>query len=264
MANFYLFDTHCHLNSPKFHGENGSEVPQLLEEARKNDVRRIVIPGYDYESNLRAMEIAKQHEGVYCAVGYHPCDLNDLTDDHYQKLYEWAKLEQVVAIGEIGLDYYWDTTTPELQQAMFRKQIAIAKELDLPIVIHDRDAHGDILKLLQEEDAAKVGGIMHCFSGSWEMAQECMKMNFYISFGGPVTYRNGKRPQEVASKVPLERLLVETDSPYLTPEPHRGKRNQPAYVRHVAEKIAALRGLSLEELANQTSKNACDVFRLPA
>ena len=240
MSDPYLFDTHSHLNSPKF----ADELDELIARARENGVRKIVIPGYDYESNVRSLEIASAYEGIYAVVGYHPCDLNDLTDDHYQKLYEWAKLDYVVGIGEIGLDYHWDTTTPELQDRMFRKQIAIAKELNLPIIIHDREAHGDILKILLEEDAAKVGGIMHCFSGSWEFAQECMKLNFYISFGGPVTFKNGKRPAEVASKVPLDCLLVETDAPYLTPEPHRGKRNEPAYVKHVAEKIAALRGMS--------------------
>jgi TatD DNase family protein len=254
----YLFDTHSHLNSEKFAGE----LDTLLASARGNGVRQIVIPGYDYESNLRSLEIASREEGVYCAVGYHPCDLNDLTDEHYQKLYEWAKLDEVVAIGEIGLDYYWDTVKPELQDQMFRKQIAIAKETGLPIVIHDRDAHGDLLKILKEEDAAKVGGIMHCFSGSWEMAQECMKMNFYISFGGPVTFKNGKRPQEVASKVPLDRLLIETDAPYLTPEPYRGKRNEPAYVKHVAEKIASLREMAFEEIAAKTAENARRIFRL--
>lgn len=258
MSESYLFDTHCHLNSPKFE----DELELIIANARENDVRSIVIPGYDYDSNVKALEIASKHEGIYCAVGYHPCDLNDLNDDHYQQLYEWAKRDEVVALGEIGLDYYWDTTAPELQQQMFRKQIAIAKELDLPIVIHDREAHGDILRILQEENAAKVGGIMHCFSGSWEMAQECLKINFYISFGGPVTYKNGKRPQEVAAKVPFDRLLIETDSPYLTPEPHRGKRNEPAYVKHVAEKIAALREVSYEELAAQTAANARRIFRL--
>jgi TatD DNase family protein len=258
MGTLELFDTHCHLNSHKFEGE----VAQLIEAARANGVQNIVIPGYDYESNLKSLAIADEHAGIYCAVGYHPCDLNDLTDDHYHQLYEWAKRDKVVAIGEIGLDYYWDTTTKELQDQMFRKQIAIAKDLDLPIVIHDRDAHGDILNVLKEEDAGKVGGIMHCFSGSWEMAQECMKMNFYISFGGPVTFKNGKRPAEVASKVPLDRLLVETDSPYLTPEPHRGKRNEPAYVKHVAERIAALREIPFEELAAATTQNAKTVFRI--
>lgn len=257
MSDIYLIDTHCHLNSPQF----AEEVEELIHKAAEQGVRKIVIPSYDYESNLRAIEIAEQHEGVYAQVGYHPCDLNDLTDDHYQRLYEWSKHPKVVAIGEIGLDYHWDTTTPELQDRMFRKQIAIAKELGRPIVIHDREAHGDILKILKEENAAQVGGIMHCYSGSWEMAQECMKLNFYISFGGPVTFKNGKRPQEVASKVPLERLLVETDAPYLTPEPHRGKRNEPAYVRHVAEKIAALRELSYEEIARQTTQNAEAIFR---
>ncbi|MGZ4165082.1 MAG: TatD family hydrolase [Tumebacillaceae bacterium] len=260
MSQPYLFDTHSHLNSPQF----ADELDEIIDRARANDVRSIVIPSYDYESVLRGLAIAEQREGIYVAVGYHPCDLNDLNDDHYQQIYNWAKNEKVVAIGEIGLDYYWDTTTPELQQDMFRKQIAIAKELDLPIVIHDRDAHGDILKLLKEEDAAKVGGIMHCFSGSWEMAQECMKMNFYISFGGPVTFKNGKRPAEVAAKVPIERLLVETDAPYLTPEPYRGKRNEPAYVKHVAEKIAVLREMPYYDLAMRTTENAHRVFKLPA
>ena len=258
MSNAWLFDTHSHLNSPKF----ADELDDLILRARENGVQKIVIPGYDYESNLRSLEIAAAREGIYAVVGYHPCDLNDLTDDHYQKLYDWAKLDYVVGIGEIGLDYHWDTTTPDLQDRMFRKQIAIAKELNLPIIIHDREAHGDILKILQEEDAAKVGGIMHCFSGSWEFAQECMKLNFHISFGGPVTFKNGKRPAEVASKVPLDRLLVETDAPYLTPEPYRGKRNEPAYVKHVAERIAELRGMSLEDLAAQTTANACRLFRI--
>lgn len=259
MSKYYLFDTHCHLNSPKLQ----DDLELLIHKARENDVHEIVIPGYDYDSNVRALEIAEEWMGIHVAVGYHPCDLNDLTDNHYQKLYEWAKREEVVAIGEIGLDYYWDTVTPELQKQMFRKQIHIAKELNLPIVIHDREAHGDILQILKEENAAQIGGIMHCFSGSWEMAQECLKMNFYISFGGPVTYKNGKRPQEVASKVPLDRLLIETDSPYLTPEPYRGKRNEPAYVKHVAEKIASLRGLELEEFGKLTAENARRVFRLP-
>ncbi|KEO83164.1 TatD family hydrolase [Tumebacillus flagellatus] len=252
-----LVDTHTHLNSPKFEGE----LEELVARARANGVGKMVIPSYDYDSNLRAIEIAERFEDVYALVGYHPTDINDLTDEHYQKLHDWSKHEKVVAIGEIGLDYYWDTTTPELQAQSFRKQIAVAKELGRPIIIHDRDAHGDILKILQEENAKQVGGIMHCFSGSWEFAQECMKLNFYISFGGPVTFKNGKRPAEVASKVPLDRLLVETDAPYLTPEPYRGKRNEPAYVRHVAERIAALRELSYEEVVMQTTKNAHEIFR---
>jgi len=253
-----LFDTHSHLNSPKF--EN--EIDDLIRRARENGVANIVIPGYDYDSNLRSLAVTERHPGIYAAVGYHPCDLNDLTDDQYHQLLVWAKRDDVVAIGEIGLDYHWDTTTPELQDEMFRKQIAIAKEAGLPIVIHDREAHGDILKILKEENAAQVGGIMHCYSGSWEMAQECMKMNFHISFGGPVTFKNGKRPQEVAGKVPLDRLLLETDAPYLTPEPYRGKRNEPAYVRHVAEKVALLRGMSLEDVARITADNARKLFGL--
>lgn len=254
-----LFDSHCHLNSDKF-DENG--IVEMIHNARDHNVVQILVPGYDLPSSERAVELAEVWQGLYAAVGIHPNDANGVTEETYEKLCAWAKLPHVVAIGEIGLDYHWDTTPREVQFEVFRRQIRLAREVKLPVVIHDREAHGDIVRILREEGAKEVGGIMHCFSGSWEMAKECMDMNFMISFGGPVTFRNARRPQEVASKVPLDYLLVETDSPYLTPEPHRGKPNQPLYVRYVAEKIAELKGMEFIEICKITSENAERIFQV--
>ncbi|MDH7479136.1 MAG: TatD family hydrolase, partial [Syntrophomonadaceae bacterium] len=173
-----------------------------------------------------------------------------------------AQSPRVVAIGEMGLDYYRDLSPRQTQQQVFRRQIQLARRLQKPVVVHDREAHQEVMRILREEKAAEVGGVLHCFSGSWEMAQECLKLGFYISLAGPVTYHNARRPQEIACRVPLDRLLLETDAPYLTPEPLRGRRNEPANVRLVAEKIAALRGISLEELAAATTANARRVFRI--
>ena len=167
---------------------------------------------------------------------------------------------KVVAIGEIGLDYYWDTSPKEIQHNVFREQIRLARKLKLPIVIHNRDAHADVVRILKEEKAAEVGGIMHCFSSSWEIAKECLDMNFYLSFGGPVTFKNAKQPKEVLAKTPLDRLLIETDSPYLTPEPFRGKRNESSYVRYIAEAASELKGISIEELSEITTKNSFQLF----
>jgi TatD DNase family protein len=169
---------------------------------------------------------------------------------------------KVVAIGEIGLDYYWDTSPKDVQDRVFREQIRLAKEVNLPILIHNREAHGDLLRILKEERADEVGGIMHAFSGSVEMAKECIDMNFYISFGGPVTFKNARKPKEVAQEIPLDRILIETDSPYLTPHPFRGKRNESGYVLYVAEVLAELRGLTTEEIAHITYNNAVKVLRL--
>lgn len=252
-----LFDSHCHLNAEQF---DDAAVQQMLQAAAEYQVTRITVPGYDVKSSARAVKLAEHWPELYAAVGIHPNDANGVTEEMYDQLREWAQHPRVVAIGEIGLDYHWETTPKEVQSAVFRRQIRLAKEVSLPIVIHDREAHGEIVTILREEGASEIGGIMHCFSGSWEMARECMNMNFMISFGGPVTFKNAKRPQEVASKVPLEYLLVETDSPYLTPEPYRGKPNQPAYVRYVADKVAALRGMELEELAQITTQNAERIF----
>ncbi|WP_200760975.1 TatD family hydrolase [Effusibacillus dendaii] len=254
-----LFDSHCHLNSDSF---DENDVLEMIHTARDQKVVQILVPGYDMKSSERAIELADNWQGVYAAIGIHPNDANGTTDEMYDQLREWAKLPYVVAIGEIGLDYHWDTTPKEVQFEVFRRQIALAKEVKLPIIIHDREAHADIVRILQEEGAREVGGIMHCFSGSWEMARDCMEMNFMISFGGPVTFKNAKRPQEVAKKIPLDYLLVETDSPYLTPEPYRGKPNQPLYVRYIAEKIAELREMDFADVCEITSANAERIFKV--
>ena len=160
----------------------------------------------------------------------------------------------------MGLDYHWDKSPKEIQKEVFRKQIQLAKKVKLPIVIHNRDATADVVQILKEEDAKEVGGIMHCFTGSLEVAKECMEMNFYISFGGPVTFKNAKKPKEVVKEIPMEKLLIETDCPYLTPHPYRGKRNEPGYVRLVAEQIAELKELTIEEVAEKTTANAKKLF----
>lgn len=253
-----LFDTHTHLNDEQF----AEDYQERIEAARAAGVMQLAIPGYDRMSSLRAMEIAESTDGCYAIVGYHPNDGIQITDESYRELEEWVKHPKVVAIGEIGLDYYWDTTPKDIQAQVFREQIRLARRVKLPIVIHDRDAHADIVQILKEENAAEVGGIMHCFSGSYEIARECMNLNFLISFGGPVTFKNAKRPQEVVRQIPLDSLLVETDAPYLTPEPNRGKRNEPAYVAYVAKKIAELREMEYEELCRATTRNAERIFRI--
>ncbi|MEW9672665.1 TatD family hydrolase [Ammoniphilus sp. 3BR4] len=253
-----LFDTHAHLNAEQF-AEDQAEV---IRRAKENGVSRIVNIGFNRETIPTSMALAEQYDFIYTAVGWHPQDAKDMREEDYDWLRDLSRHEKVVAIGEIGLDYYWDTSPKDVQKVVFRRQIQLAKELKLPIIIHNRDAHQDVVDILREEKAAEVGGIMHCFSGSLEMAKECVEMNFYISLGGPVTFKNAKKPKEVAKEIPIERLLIETDCPYLTPEPYRGKRNESGYVRYVAEAIAELRGLSVEELAQHTTSNAKRLFRI--
>src|SRR5690606_36815226 len=184
----------------------------------------------------------------------------DMTDEDLKWIEELCSHPKVVALGEMGLDYYWDKSPKDIQKEVFRKQIALAKKVKLPIIIHNREATSDILEILQEENASEVGVFMHCFNGSIEVEKQCMDMNFYISFGGPVTFKNAKKPKEVAAEIPLDRLLIETDCPYLTPHPFRGKRNEPSYVKYIAEQIAELKGVSFEEIAQKTSDNAKRFF----
>ena len=221
-----------------------------------------MVPGYDRRSSLQAIELAERYAGVYALVGFHPHDAKDVTDSDLTDLESWCRHPKVVGIGEIGLDYHYDNSPRSVQDRVFRSQIAIAKRVALPIVIHDREAHGDIVAVLGEEQAGEVGGVMHCFSGSAEMAAQCLRMNFYISFGGPITFKNAKKPVEVAQKIPLDRLLIETDAPWLTPEPYRGQRNEPSYVRFVAQKMADIRNLTLDELSELTYNNANRAFAL--
>jgi TatD DNase family protein len=251
-----LFDTHAHLNADQYK----EDLNEVMERAKEAGVSNIVVVGFDKITIIRAMELAEAHGHIYACVGWHPVDAIDMTDDDLKWIEELASHPKVVAIGEMGLDYHWDKSPHDIQKEVFRKQIRLAKKVKLPIVIHNRDATSDIVEILREEGAADVGGIMHCFSGSVEIARECLDMNFYISLGGPVTFKNAKKPKEVALEIPLDRLLIETDCPYLTPHPHRGQRNEPSYVKLVAEQIAEIKGITFEEIARATSDNAKKLF----
>lgn len=253
-----LFDTHTHLNDEKFDDDR----EEVIRRARENGVSLIMNIGYNRETIRTCMELAEEYSFIYAAVGWHPHDAKDATEEDFALIAKLAEHPKVVALGEMGLDYYWDNSPRDVQAEVFRRQIDLARQVKLPIVIHDRDAHADIVSVLREEKAHEVGGIMHCFSGDWEMAKQCLDMNFYISFGGPLTFKKAEETREVARKVPLERLLIETDAPYLSPEPYRGKRNETAHVRFVAEKLAEIRGLSLEELADITMNNGKNLLKI--
>lgn len=250
-----LFDTHAHLNDD----EVFPRVDEILSRAQDAGVRRIVVPGYDYDSCLRALDLAARYPHVRAAVGFHPNDAESVKDGHLAELESWCALDAVVAVGEIGLDYHYDVAR-DMQDQLLRDQVRLARRVQKPVVIHDRDAHEDIVRVLAQEQVGDAGGIMHCFSGSVEMMHQCLKLGLYISLGGPVTFKNAKRPVAVAVEVPAERLLIETDTPWLAPHPYRGKPNEPAYVHLVAETIAVARGQPVEAIAELTWDNACRLF----
>ncbi|QHZ44849.1 MULTISPECIES: TatD family hydrolase [unclassified Bacillus (in: firmicutes)] len=251
-----LFDTHAHLNAEQFN----DDLEDVIARAKKEEVEHIVVVGFDRPTITRAMELIDAYDFIYAAIGWHPVDAIDMTDEDLAWIKKLSAHEKVVAIGEMGLDYHWDKSPKDVQKEVFRKQIALAKEVNLPIVIHNREATEDVVSILREEGAEKVGGIMHCFTGSAEIAKECIDMNFYLSFGGPVTFKNAKKPKEVVKQVPNDRILIETDCPFLAPHPFRGKRNEPSYVKLVAEQIAELKGLTYEEVAAFTTENAKKLF----
>jgi TatD DNase family protein len=253
-----LFDTHVHLNADQYN----EDLEEVIARAQEAGVTNMVVVGFDRPTITRAMELVEQYEFLYACVGWHPVDAIDMTDEDLLWIEELASHRKVVAIGEMGLDYHWDKSPKDIQKEVFRKQIRLAKKVQLPIVIHNREATADIVDILKEEGAEEVGGIMHCFSGSAEVAKKCVKMNFYISLGGPVTFKNAKKPKEVAAEIPLDKLLIETDCPYLAPHPYRGKRNEPGYVKLVAEEIAEIKGLTFEEVADATTRNAKKVFAI--
>jgi len=253
-----LFDTHVHLNAWQFK----EDLNKVIERAVEAGVTRMTVVGFDEETIPTAIEIAETYDFIYAAVGWHPVDAIDFKDHHLDYLREYAQHEKVVALGEMGLDYHWDKSPKDVQEKVFRAQIQLAKEVNLPIIIHNREATDDVIRILQEEKAEEVGGIMHCYSGTVEQMQPCLEMNFYISLAGPVTFKNAKLPKKVAKEVPLDRLLVETDAPYLAPHPFRGKRNEPAYVTKVAEAIAELRNMDYETICEITTKNALAIYRI--
>ncbi|MFF2590671.1 TatD family hydrolase [Peribacillus butanolivorans] len=251
-----LFDTHVHVNAEQFN----EDLEDVIERAQEAGVNNMVVVGFDRPTITRAMELIETYEFMYAAVGWHPVDAIDMTEEDLKWIEELSSHPKVVAIGEMGLDYHWDKSPKAIQMEVFRKQIQLAKKVGLPIIVHNREATADIVNILKEEEASEVGGIMHCFSGSAETAMECIDMNFYISLGGPVTFKNAKKPKEVAAAVPLDRLLIETDCPYLAPHPYRGKRNEPSYVKLVAEQIAEIKQLSVEEVSKATTDNAKKLF----
>ncbi|UOQ83840.1 TatD family hydrolase [Gracilibacillus salinarum] len=251
-----LFDTHVHLNVSQFDEDREA----VLERAKEAGVEYMVIVGFDHDTIPKALEIAEQYDYIYAAVGWHPVDAIDMTGKELAWIEELAAHPKVVAIGEMGLDYHWDKSPKDIQKDVFRKQIRLARKVNLPVIIHNREATEDIVEILQEEKAEEVGGIMHCYNDSVDYVDACLSMNFHISLGGPVTFKNATLPKDVAKYVPLDRLLIETDCPFLAPHPNRGKRNEPAYVKLVAEKIAELRETSVEEISKITTENAKKFF----
>ena len=250
-----LVDSHCHLDFPDL-AEN---LPQLLDLMQKNDVGCAVCIGVNLEDFPRVLSLAESYPHLLATVGVHP-ETTDVREPTVAELVALAQHPKVIAIGETGLDYYWHKDAPEWQRERFRTHIRAAVEVAKPLVIHNREATADTLKLMSDEGAGRVGGILHCFTETWDVAEEALALGFYISISGIVTFKNALTIKDVARRVPLDRLLIETDSPYLAPAPYRGQLNQPGYVKHVAEEIARLRGISFEEVATATTANFFQLF----
>ena len=261
-----LFDTHCHLDFESFH-EDAAEVVARAAEA---GVTRIIVPGLDLDNASAVLALAERFPGVYAAVGVHPNSAAGWRDEWVDALRELAQHDKVVAIGEIGLDYYWDKTPPETQHRALTAQLELSVELGLPVIIHNRDASEDVVRLLtavaqesrKEKRDAEKRGVLHSFSADWATAEAALGLGFYLGFTGPLTYKKADELRASAARVPLDRVLIETDAPFLAPHPFRGKRNEPAHVRLVAERLAQVRGLSLAEVAAATTANALELFRL--
>ena len=252
-----IFDTHAHYDSGGFNADRD----EVLSSLPASGVALVVDPGCDVPSSQAAVALAEKYPHVYAAVGIHPGDCAGCTDADFEAIRTLCGHEKVVAVGEIGLDYYWEDNPPkEFQQMVFRRQIELALELNLPVIVHDREAHGDSLAVVLDYPALR--GVFHCFSGSPEMAQELLKRGWYLGFDGPITYKNAKRAPEVAAVTPLDRIVVETDAPYLTPVPYRGKRNDSRYLPYVIEKLAEWKGVSPQEMRDITLKNGKLLFGL--
>ncbi|MBK9160278.1 MAG: TatD family hydrolase [Nitrosomonadales bacterium] len=250
-------DSHCHLNFP----ELADDLDNILAHMRQNDVINALCVSVNLKDFTQVLALAERHGHLYASVGVHP-DYEDVEEPSVAGLVELARHPEVIAIGETGLDYFRLKGDLEWQRERFRTHIRAARETGKPLIVHTREAAADTLRLMAEEKAGEAGGVMHCFTETWEVAEAALAMGFYISFSGIVTFKNAKQLKEVARRVPLERILIETDAPYLAPVPHRGKLNQPAYVKHVAEEIAALRGISLEETGRCTTENFMRLFGL--
>lgn len=253
-----IVDCHAHIEDEAF----GEGVAAVMERAREAGVEIVVNPGYDVRSSLIAAGNAAIHRGLYAMAGIHPHDAAGVGDEELEEISKILSMPRVVGVGEIGLDYYRDFSPRDEQVRVFRAQLELAKASGCPVQIHSRDANLETFNILKEYAQDLPAIVMHCYSGSAEMAADLIKLGFFISLGGPVTYRNARKPVEVARDVPLDRLLVETDSPYLPPSPHRGERNEPAFVVEVVRKIADIKGVPMEEIAQATSMNAMEVFSI--
>ena len=252
-----IFDTHAHYDDSRFDGDRDAVLAALPEAG----VELVLDPGCDLPSSRAAAALAERYSHVYAAAGIHPENCAGFQDTDLAALRQLLAQPKVAAIGEIGLDYYWAENPPrDFQQMVFRKQLALAEELDLPVIVHDREAHGDSLSIIREFPA--VTGVFHCFSGSPEMAEELLKRGWYLGFDGPITYKNARRAPEVAAITPLERMVVETDAPYLSPVPVRGRRNDSRYLPHVIAKLAEWKGVTPEEMTRITCENGKRLFRL--
>ncbi len=252
-----IWDTHAHLEDSQFSPDRGETIAR----ATAAGVTTIVNVGSTEATSQNSVRLAEESPFIYAAVGIHPHDVETCTDKTWETLFRLAQNPKVVAWGEIGLDYYRDISPRDDQRKWFIHQLKLANEAGLPVIIHNRDAHGDVLQIIKNH-LPEAGGVFHSYSGSWEMAKELLAMGFYLSFSGPLTFKNARHAPEVAAKVPEDRFLIETDCPYLTPEPYRGKRNEPAYVCKVLAKIAAIRGMEIREAARLSSENARRLFRM--
>lgn len=250
-----IFESHAHYDSRKY----DEDREELLNSMQENGIGTIINVGATWKSVTTVMELAEKYPFIYAALGLHPDEVGDLSEERFEILKSQCQKEKVVAVGEIGLDYYWDNESHDIQKKWFIRQLELARELDLPVIIHSRDAAEDTLKIMKEH-AKGLRGVIHCFSYSKELAEEYVKMGFHIGIGGVVTFKNGKKLKEVAEVVPLERILLETDCPYLAPEPYRGKRNSSLYIPYIAQAIAEIKGITYEEVVAQTEKNGKELF----
>ena len=253
-----IFETHAHYDDEKFDEDRDA----LLSSMKENGIGRIINVSANLESLENTRKLMEQYPFIYGAFGLHPDEVGDLNEDVMERMRGLCRLEKAVAVGEIGLDYYWDKENHEKQQYWFRRQIALAREEKLPMIIHSREAAADTLRVMKEEKSEEIGGVIHCFSYSAEMAEEYLKMGFYLGIGGVVTFKNATKIKEVVQMAPMERILLETDSPYLAPVPYRGKRNSSLYLPYVVREIAEIKGISEEEVIEMTEKNAVRLFQV--
>ncbi|WP_018659755.1 TatD family hydrolase [Allofustis seminis] len=254
----HLIDTHTHLNVEEFFGKE----EEMVDRAYQLGVKELVVVGFDEPTIEKAIELANRFDNIYLALGWHPTEAHDYNAAIEEKLLKWLQHEKVVAVGETGLDYHWTPETKERQEEVFRRHIQIAKQLNLPFTVHNRESTEDVYRIIQSEGVGAAGGIMHSFNLDREWLEKFLELGMHISYSGVVTFKNAPEVKASAKATPLERLLVETDAPYLSPEPYRGRRNEPSYTYYVAEEIAKLKGMSLEEFAQATTQTAKKIMKI--